>query len=413
MNNALNQSMHHGHAMVKGTLFPKLTALEIIDCLRELGITITKDILAQPENNKETVKQLLEMLAILLLGIQTEELSQANFHGLQAITYHELHEESIPQLNGLRAIMKLMEICEISDFSLRDIFCPTQSRLNRQLSGIINFAKFREERIHMLYELNQQTNTLIDQLAVITEKNESANSRLLLLREQTKEDLEILHTLEKDAAEFEQQTHQIKKEQQQLDTFTDQLNQDIIQTENFIVETYQSLEDLSSDQRRLSQQVVTSPEKFRKQILEVGQALQHEQKDCKVAEKRVRELSSWLVNVEEANTEIVMALEAIQEVRGEVEKQKIMINELDGQKQIVESLRGALSELSQNTQQQQRQAMRAEEKLQQLRKQSALRAEETQRTIDDLHKQLVEAESFRVQVSITELFLLSFFIAEY
>lgn len=398
MSNVLNQSMHHGHGVMKGCLFPKLNQQEIIDCLRELGITLTKEVLSHPADHKETVKQLLEMLAILLLGIQTEELSQPNFHGLQAITYHELHEESVPQMNGLRAILKLMEICEISDFTLKDIFTPTQSRLNRQLSGIINFAKFREERVHMLYELNQQTNTLVDQLAVITEKNESANSRLLLLREQTKEDLEILHTLEKDSEDFEQQNQALRKEQQQIENYIEQLNQDIIQTENFIAETYQTLEELSSDQKRLSQQVVTSPEKFRKQILEVGQSLQHEQKDCKVAEKRVRELSSWLVNVEEANTEIVMALESIQEVRGEVEKQKGMINDLDAQKQTVESLRTALSELEQNTQQHKRQAMRAEEKLQQLRKQSAVRAEETEKTIDDLHKQLVEAESFRVQV---------------
>ncbi len=93
--NALNQSIHHGHnPAMKGCLFPKLSHQEILDCLRELGITITKDILAQPENNKETVTQLLESLAILLLGIQAEELSQPNFHGLQAIVYPQLHEES-------------------------------------------------------------------------------------------------------------------------------------------------------------------------------------------------------------------------------------------------------------------------------------------------------------------------------
>jgi signal transduction histidine kinase len=42
--------------------------------------------------------------------------------------------------------------------------------------------------------------------------------------------------------------------------------------------------------------------------------------------------------------------------------------------------------------------MKSEEKLNQLRKQSTTRSDETKKTIDDLHKQLVEAESFRVQV---------------
>lgn len=380
------------------TLYPKLTHAEIIECLRELGLTVSKEILVQPENHREAVKQLLETLAILLLGMQPEELSQANFHGLQHISYPELYEDAVPQVNGLRAVMKLMETCEITDFSLKDIFAPSQSRLNRQLSGIINFAKFREERIHVLYELNQQSSVLLDQLGTISDSNDSANSRLLMLREQTKEDMEILRTLENDCNTFETEISELKKQQAEEENRISDLNYEIQQVENLIADTYKSLEDLSGEHKRVSQQVVSSPEKFRKQILDVGQALQHEQKDCKIAEKRVRELTSWLVNVDDASSEVVAALESIQEVRSEVEKQKVMISELDNQKQNSDLQRSALSELQQNCQQHQRQASRAEEKLVQLRKQSAHRSEETRKTLDELHKQLVEAESFRVQI---------------
>lgn len=401
MNTTLNQSMHHGGgtgAMKAQYLFPKLQIGQIIDCLKELGITITKEVLTQPENHKEIIKQLLETLAIVLLGMQPEELSQPSFYGLQAISYPQLHDESIPQLNGLKAIMKLMEVSEISDFALRDLTSPSQSRLIRFLSGIMNFAKFREERLHFLYELNHKTQALLDQLSVVTEKNESSNNRLQLLREQTREDLSILRTLETDCKDFENQISETKKEITKEDTNLITINNEITATINTISENYKLLEDLSQRQRELSLQVVTSPEKFRKQILDVGQALQIEQKDAKNAEKRVKELSSWLVNVEEANADCLLALEAIQDVRTEVEKQKLMINDLDNQKQIVESLRTALSELHQSQQQLQRKTMKSEEKLNQLRKQATTRAEETQKTIDDLHNQLVEAESFRVQV---------------
>jgi kinetochore protein Nuf2 len=402
MNTTLNQSMHHGGGTgggLQGYYFPKLSAAEIISVLKELGFSISKEVLQQPENHKEIIKSLLENLSMNLLGLQSEELCQANFHGLQAITFHSLHEDSIPQLHGIRAIQKLMEICEITDFSLKDLFSPSPGRLNRQLSGILNFAKFREERVHLLFELNGQTQVYLDQLQEQTAKNESCNNRLLLLREQTKEDCEIVRNLQNDCSSFENKIEDLKSEQTSDENTIIALNNEINNLENAVSEYYYNLEDLSSQQKRFSQQVVTSPEKFRKQILDVGQSLQHEQKDVKNAEKRVRELSSWLVNVEEANGEILLALESIQDVRSEVEKQKNMINDLDTVKQEVEHGRKVLSELSLNTQQRKRQVERTEEKYNQLKQQYSIRTEETKKTIDDLHKQLVEAESFRVQVS--------------
>ena len=40
-----------------------------------------------------------------------------------------------------------MEAVGIDDFSLRDIISPTGARFRMILSGVINFAKFREEQV--------------------------------------------------------------------------------------------------------------------------------------------------------------------------------------------------------------------------------------------------------------------------
>lgn len=52
---------------------------------------------------------------------------------------------------------------------------------------------------------------------------------------------------------------------------------------------------------RLSSQIVSSPEKFRRQIIEIGQSLRHEQSDLKTGEKKLRELAAWIANVEEVS----------------------------------------------------------------------------------------------------------------
>jgi kinetochore protein Nuf2 len=53
--------------------------------------------------------------------------------------------------------MKLMAASGIHDFGLKDIFKPEPIRLRIILSAIINFAKFREEKIAIFAEYVENT----------------------------------------------------------------------------------------------------------------------------------------------------------------------------------------------------------------------------------------------------------------
>jgi hypothetical protein len=62
--------------------------------------------------------------------------------------YAELHDESVPVLHFMRALNKLLVAAGVHEgFTLRDLIKPEPARLRRNLSAIINFQKFREEKI--------------------------------------------------------------------------------------------------------------------------------------------------------------------------------------------------------------------------------------------------------------------------
>ena len=61
--------------------------------------------------------------------------------------YPELYDEAIPNLAFIRAMQDLARGAGLEDFSLKDVFKPEYGRTRRNLSAIINFAKFREERL--------------------------------------------------------------------------------------------------------------------------------------------------------------------------------------------------------------------------------------------------------------------------
>ena len=60
--------------------------------------------------------------------------------------------------------MKFMKVCGLHDFGWKDLHAPTSKRFRRQLSGAINFARFREERLPIYDELNQQRQDILGAL---------------------------------------------------------------------------------------------------------------------------------------------------------------------------------------------------------------------------------------------------------
>lgn len=378
--------------------FPILKTEEIAKCLNELGIVISKDELAAPENNIQRCHYMFENLAEICTGIAKEDIQQPAFKGLQNINYPELHDHSIPKINFLNVCKKMMEMCEIHDFTMKDLMAPSQKRLRRQLSGIINFCKFREERLILLSDLSATRDNLLDHMAQLRDTNNSLNNRLSALREQTKEEAATISRLEGECRDIEMNTVQLTQLQNSMKDEMNALkalNEDL---KSRIAEGSVQFEESTIQHKKMSMQIVSSPEKFRKLIVEVGQSLQTEQKESKQAEVKVHQLSGWVATLEESQNEVTAAYDAVKEVRSEVERQKAVILDLDSTRQTIASSRVALSEIDQNLHQMQRHTQRAEEKLSALRKQSHLRGEEAQRTIDDLHAQLVQEEASKVQV---------------
>lgn len=216
--------------------FPQLKMGEIKDLVNALGVPVTDDELANPDKYKEQHRRMLEQLAEICTGVTREEMDQPAFSALQAgvLDYPQLHDESIPQLNSFRAVSNMMEVCGITDFSMKDFMAPSSKRLRKQLSGIINYAKFREERYNLLTDLTNTRDTLIERMNKLREKNESLNNKLSLLREQTAEESKIIAQVEDECREIEtkfselctQQTD-IREENAELKTLNNQLKDSI------------------------------------------------------------------------------------------------------------------------------------------------------------------------------------------
>jgi len=380
--------------------FPILKHEEIILCLKELGISVTEDDLNNPEKNKDQVRVIFEKLTEVCTGTSIDELSQPVFQGLQVISNPELYLESIPIINNFRMCQKLLETCGIHDFSLNDFsLAPNAKRLRKQLSGVINFAKFREERINLLAELTGERDKSQDALNRIRIKGEDLESKLLQLRKQTEEESKVIQKIEAENHELAANLKGLNERQAESREEIAFLKTENNELKDSITAKTLKLEELESMKSKLQSQIVNSPERFRKQITDTEQALQEEQAEIKTAEKKIRELTAWIENIETIQAEVNPAAEAIQELRAEVARQKNYVSDIDGKKQELSVKREALSQMDQNVHQLGRQSCRADEKLVYLRKQAESRLGENQTSIEALHKKLIEGDKDRMHLA--------------
>ena len=135
--------------------FPLLKVEDILHFLKSVSITINVADLKTP--NASIVRRMLELFVEDIMGISKEELQTPQFVGLENLEYPELHEESIPELGFFRAVVKMMMACGVLDFSIVDLVDPEGKRFRKQLSALINFTRFRNERMGAFSEVNEET----------------------------------------------------------------------------------------------------------------------------------------------------------------------------------------------------------------------------------------------------------------
>ena len=102
-------------------------------------------------------------------------------------------------------------------------------------------------------------------------------------------------------------------------------------------------DDLNAQLQSYQDQIVNSPDRFRKQISSVENALTDISGGNKNLEKKARELQAWIDSIDTAQLLVKKASQGMEDLRDEVDKQKEDIAKENGKKQEVDLKRNALS----------------------------------------------------------------------
>ncbi|KAE9002672.1 hypothetical protein PF005_g13954 [Phytophthora fragariae] len=296
--------------------FPLLKPREIFACLREMRVPVSEDEIRACDVG--AVRKVLEAFIESTMGVTREDMAQIAFPGLPALGFPELHAESVPELTFYRTAQRLLAACGVDDFGLRDVLHPTPKRVRRQLSALINFAKFREERLAAFGDITSETDELLQKKKALQDENAALQRELdQLLEEQRREEPARLK-LETEVTGLAQQINTLNKQQAVLRVETDEMKATRKKMEDVVTSARFSKIEAEEEVERLKGLIVTSPKRVKDELKAIAVTLEKAKDDLHELEEKQNSVLGFIEVHERAGKELAKTFALLDDIEREL-----------------------------------------------------------------------------------------------
>lgn len=248
--------------------------------------------------------------------------------------YPQLHEDSVQQLAFCRALQKLMAAVGIPEFSMDQVYNPTPKRLRHNLSGILNFARHREQRLDKFEELREHSEDLQEERLNRQSDNEELRKQVEMLRAEKEELVQIEGEIDAESEMLMDEVTNLNKRQAALGTEISDLKAEQNRFMDRIATDRMRTHEAKQETEKLQSQIVQSPEKIRKQLADMKNAVNGERTDVAGQESQLQDVRA--------------RLEGLQKLTKDMKKNTDMTEDLEGLSEKIKSAKGVLKETKVN-----------------------------------------------------------------
>lgn len=405
---------------VKRDGFPLLDDEEILRCLHAIGYADVSD----EKINKPTFQFAKKMLEdfIDIFGAVPLEAMRAKAKELTTRDLgsqeHQATDESVDEPDDTENTLSLLvlfrtahaflKLCGLHDLTVLDIMRPEALRFKRMLSAVMNYAKFREERLAETQTMFQQGETLVDQAKRLRETNAQYEQEIKAIEEKLQqgivpEGLTQKATLKQINAfnyRLENELKKLQKSQQMLtlehSRYKEQKQRLIEKLEDH---HYLSLE-AKREVEKLKGYLSTDPDTLREVIEDLKNVYEELQATHTTLESSLRNKLITVESMNQIEQELKLLFRILEEIDSDMRRADRVTKELNDFHENLEKQRIELSELDRQIHQVERQLVNMEEKASKLRSQASEKDKKSRETITKLqadYERLVEERKFREQ----------------
>lgn len=320
--------------------FPKMPVEEILEDMSLFKRPITKENIRQP--TPESVRAVFLFFIEHIYGTSEEDMRQPSFGCLDGLAYPELHDESIPILHFLRSCQKMFVAAQYHDFRLRDITQPVAGRFHWQISALINYAKFRENRLRLFAEMAASGEELREQHALLIKQNDDIQEQINEIESARAAEEPAVAKQKESVAELAAELSTLHKQQVDLAETTKEFKSKL----QAAIEKISSLKfqhmAVSQELETLEASVVPSPDRVKAEISEAYQRVDAEKENLLTTQHKTRELQTHCDEMSRACADTMSAYKLVEEAVAEMNKVKDIENR-------VNKAKGKITELENET----------------------------------------------------------------
>jgi len=299
------------HKTQKKYSFPILKRKVIITCMKELEIALKENDLKSPQEEK--IKCIYAAVLEKLLNINVLN-KQIPFNRLNLFEHPQLHESSIISVRLFREMIKFMRMVGVTDFSISDLMAPESSRTVRNLSAIINFARWRSQKFQIYLSSKAKLDELQQKYMDIIDENKRLAHLFTAAQSKIAEEAPQAESLQTEIDALKRESHGLMKTVDQTQRDIHSLKKQIKSSQTMDGEKKATLNDHIECIHDLERKIVKSPERIKKQLKALSGKIQRDKMDINGAKQRLQSDVVKRGQLKELQSMIALRFEEMQHI---------------------------------------------------------------------------------------------------
>ncbi|ORY02797.1 Nuf2-domain-containing protein [Basidiobolus meristosporus CBS 931.73] len=394
--------MDQGKQNKASYIFPTLKPSEIIICMRDLQIPFAEEDLSKPTALR--LAFVFEAFVDIFMGIPKEQFEQPSAEVIDLLENPEIHMTALTQMSFFTKLNKLMLEIGVDDFSLRDILKPEPIHVRKILSALINFAKFREERMCVYEQYAHKLEEYAEKKHLLEEQQQELVEKLTAIKLQREEEEPATKGLLDANAEWTRGLKDLKKQQIALSSDIDALKKVRNDLNDKLTNTQFLVMNCKQDCDKIRSLIVHSPEKLVQLLEELNASLLNAKNSIAAGEKKIREYQSKIDMMAFVEQDVSSSIKLLEECETEMNKYDAALHKVDNTKEEIEKKNAKTRDLNSKEQQLSRQLVASQEKIARLQKHQQMKRETIEEKLTTLREEysVISAERTSAQAKIDE-----------
>lgn len=298
---------------------------DICDNVSFLGIPFTIDDLRKPQ--PQQIQRLYEELANLCMSVTRDTVAPAMSAAASDIVGADvadrLYSSDIRDLMGLFVrLRQFMVVCQVNDFGFADLFRPTYPRLQKILSYVINFVRFREGQAPTVSEFVEEKERLAVRVQQLVGGNEKLAENLVRLQERRKETERLNKSKEEELENARRRLLELDRQKNKTMHDGQRATDELKRLGMLFDEKEALLQSTSSEASKLRPYTFQKPDALETNLRDLNSTLQAEKSQIETLERRTRALQTSSDSFTIASQDVTACVRVLNDLSAEYAKEE-------------------------------------------------------------------------------------------